>query len=109
MMADKDIAGNMRILEDFATRLILTPLMHERAASVEELMKHVRKQESCICAASPAEAFALARADLPQSASPAPLIVIAGSFMLAGMLRSFAKIPQAFAEGADENQSSIIR
>ena len=124
MMADKDIAGNMHILEDFAETLILTPLAYERAAGAEELLRYVRKKEKCVIAASPEDALTLARAradellrkreitgagcagnckdtrnynykcfsDAPENGNPPakvpqPLIVITGSFMLAGSLR----------------------
>jgi len=93
MMADKDIAGNMRILEGFAAALILTALPLERAASTEELAQHVSAKTKVEYAKSPAEALARAKTILAGIQAGAhnqanPLLVIAGSFALAGALRA---------------------
>jgi dihydrofolate synthase/folylpolyglutamate synthase len=84
MMADKDIAANMRIIGSFADTLIITTLPLERAAGIAELERHIRAEVRYTRARTPPEALAYAR---EEAAKNNALIVIAGSFVLTGVLR----------------------
>jgi dihydrofolate synthase/folylpolyglutamate synthase len=84
MMADKDIAQNMRILAGIADTLILTALPLPRAASIDELEKHIPEGTRYERADTPREA--LLRAAQSEEEKSGLLILAAGSFVLAGCL-----------------------
>ena len=78
MLRDKDIAGVVRIIEPRISRWHLASLAGPRAASAEELARHVKAPAQCF--ASPAAAFEAARG----RASESDKIVVFGSFLTVG-------------------------
>ena len=84
MLRDKDIAGVLKILAPRITRWHMASLPGPRAASAEELARHVARAQ---CFASPAAAFeaALSRANEDDK------IIVFGSFLTVGEVMGWLK------------------
>lgn len=88
MMRDKDHDGFFRLLLPLADEVVLTQAQVPRSASAQELMAQAEPWAgSCHARTLPADALALAR----RLASPADLICITGSLMLAGEIKALLR------------------
>lgn len=83
MMADKDCAANMEIIGRFGAQCLVTALPSARAADPADLIRLAGLSPEDICP-DPRAALARARTTTPADG----IIVVCGSFVLAGCLRA---------------------